>query len=223
MSQIEPTPSRFSIPDLSHAGGDDVVAVGGDLEPGTVLAAYRVGVFPMHLPEGPLAWWSPSRRGILPLDGLRVTRSLRRSMRRYTVTVDRAFNEVISACADPARPSGWITAEIRSTYAELHRLGWVHSVESWIGNRLVGGLYGVAIGGLFAGESMFHRESDASKVALVRLVERMNQTGGQLLDVQWATGHLETLGAVEVGRPEYRRRLRQAIEVEPKDLWPSRR
>jgi leucyl/phenylalanyl-tRNA--protein transferase len=187
------------------------VAVGADLAPATLLVAYRTGLFPMPV-QGYLAWWSPQPRGIVPLDGLRVSRSLRQSCRRYEIRVDTAFDEVVQACADPHRPHGWITDEFRRAYGELHRLGWAHSVEAWSADgRLVGGLYGVAIGGLFAGESMFHRERDASQVALVALVDRMRARGGVLLDVQWRTPHLASLGAVEVSRREYLRTLHEAV------------
>lgn len=181
-----------------------MVAVGGDLSPGTVLQAYRRGMFPMHLPDGHLGWWSPVDRAIIPLHGLRVTRSLRQSTRRFHVTVDVDFPSVIEGCASSDRPDGWITDEIVDAYTELHRLGWVHSIEVWDWERnLVGGLYGVAIGGLFAGESMFHVARDASKVALVHLVVVMKAGGGRLLDVQWRTEHLESLGASIVGRETY--------------------
>lgn len=209
---VEPAPSQFDLPDPRTADGD-VVAVGGDLAPGTLLQAYRQGMFPMHLPDGHLAWWSPVERAILPLNGLRVSRSLRRSTRRFHVTVDEEFTEVIRWCAEMDRPHGWITEEFIDAYNELHRLGWAHSVEVWDSEgALVGGLYGVAIGGLFAGESMFHLVSDASKVALVHLVVVMSQ-GGSLIDVQWPTPHLETLGAVVIGRDEYLRRLSEALQL----------
>lgn len=217
---IEPPPSRFVLPDPMTAGPDDVVAVGGDLAPGTVLEAYRKGLFPMHLPDGPLAWWSPWERGVIPLDGLRVPRSLRRSRARYRTSVDKAFADVIVACADPTRPHGWISSEIMDTYTELHRLGWAHSVETWDGpGNLVGGLYGIAIGGLFAGESMFYRATDASKVALMHLVDRMGAGGGSLLDVQWATDHLASLGAVPISRHDYLDRLRVALRVDGSGIW----
>jgi len=165
-----------------------------------------------------LAWWSPDPRGILPLDGLRVSRSLRRSLRRYGVTFDEAFDEVVAACADPDRPGGWIDDGIREGYGRLHRLGWAHSVETRDeAGALVGGLYGVCVGGLFAGESMFSRETDASKVALVHLVERLRRGGAVLLDVQWLTPHLASLGAVEISRVEYLGRLREAIHRP--DAW----
>lgn len=216
---IEPPPSRYSFPDPRLAEPDDCIAVGGDLLPGTVLSAYRSGLFPMHLPDGRLGWWSPEPRGILPLDGLRVSRSLRRSVRRYTVTVDEDFEAVIDGCADPSRDGVWINDEIRAVYTELHELGWTHSVEVWEGARLVGGFYGVAIGAAFFGESMFHRARDASKVALVRFVDRFAAVGGALLDVQWATEHLRTLGAVELSRTEYLHRLDDAVARPHPDMW----
>ena len=208
---IEPLPSQFVLPDPRGAEGD-VVAVGGDLLPGTLLQAYRNGMFPMHLPDGHLGWWSPVERAILPVRGLRVSRSLRKSTRRFQVSVDADFEGVVEGCADPRRPDGWITDEFIDAYTELHRLGWAHSIEVWdVEGRLVGGLYGVGIGGLFAGESMFHRVSDASKVALVHLVVIMNEGGGKLLDVQWLTPHLQSLGAVVVGRDRYLDLLEDAI------------
>jgi len=214
-----------------NGGEGDLVGVGADLEPGTVLAAYRLGLFPMPLgppPVGgadgvtttrrrgrqpaPIGWWSPARRGVLELDGLVVSRSLRRACRDVEVRVDTAFEQVVRACADPARPQGWIDSRVAAAYAELHRLGWAHSVEAWRGDRLVGGLYGLAIGGLFAGESMFHHERDASKTALVGLVEvlraqQVTRPGPRLVDVQWSTPHLASLGVTEVPRSAYLGRL----------------
>ncbi|WP_084634572.1 leucyl/phenylalanyl-tRNA--protein transferase [Propionicicella superfundia] len=192
------------------------------------LLAYRHGLFPMPIGEPGrqpwMWWWSPVRRGVLPLDGLRVSRSLRKSARRFHVTVDAAFDEVLSRCADPRRDGGWIDARIGAVYAELHRRGVVHSVESWTADgRLAGGLYGVSMGGLFAGESMFHDPEigrDASKVALVGLVERLRAAGTperRLLDVQWRTDHLATLGAVEIPRAEYLTRLRAALPLTEPD------
>lgn len=214
---VEPPPSVWQLPHPDQAGDDGLVAVGADLEPATLLAAYRSGLFPMPVGGGRrgrqvLAWWSPDPRGVLPLDGLRVSRSLRRSSRRYEVRVDHDFDAVVSACADPGRSGRWITDAISSAYGNLHRLGWAHSVEAWEGGRLVGGLYGVSIGGLFAGESMFARSTDASKVALMALVERLGAAGGALLDVQWTTDHLRSLGAVDLPRPEYLARLADALE-----------
>jgi leucyl/phenylalanyl-tRNA---protein transferase len=210
----EPEPSVWALPPADVADADGVVGTGADLEPGTLLAAYRNGLFPM--PYGSvLAWWSPDPRGILPLDNVRVSRSLRRSLRRYEIRIDTAFEEVIDGCADLRRPSGWISPEIWAAYMRLHRLGWAHSVEAWSldDGTLAGGLYGVSIGALFAGESMFHRRTDASKAALVGLVDRMRARGLTLLDVQWCTPHLESLGAVEIPRTEYLRLLRAAVNL----------
>lgn len=189
---------------------EDLVAGGADLEPGTLLAAYSAGYFPMPVGRHRIGWFHPNPRGVLPLDGLRVSRSLRRSARRYSATVDTAFDEVIRACADPARPLGWIDNKMMKAYCRLHRMGWAHSVEVWDDDGLAGGLYGVAIGGLFAGESMFHHRTDASKVALVRLVDLLDPDGG-LLDVQWVTPHLESLGAIWISRLEYCAALEAAL------------
>jgi leucyl/phenylalanyl-tRNA--protein transferase len=159
------------------------------------------------------AWWSPDPRGILPLDGVRITRSLRRSIRRYEVTIDEAFDAVVAGCAAPGRAGGWISPAIAHAYGELHRLGWAHSVETWSPEgTLVGGLYGVAVGALFAGESMFSNGPDASKVALVQLVDSLRAGGGELLDVQWATPHLSTLGVVTVPRERYLELAAEAVQ-----------
>lgn len=213
----EPPPTRWRFPDVAGADPNGVVGLGADLEPGTLLAAYRSGLFPMPLhPGGPVAWWSPDPRGVIPLEALRVSRSLRRSCGRYEVRVDTAFAEVVAACADADRPGAWISPEIQQAYRRLHELGWAHSVETWEADGLVGGLYGVAVGGLFAGESMFHRRVDASKVALVRLVDLLRADGApaRLLDVQWTTDHLASLGAVAVPRSTYLAWLDRAVEAE---------
>jgi len=222
---VEPPPTRWVLPPAHRADDDGLAGVGADLEPGTLLAAYRSGLFPM--PVGRLfgrytrlAWWSPDPRGVLPIDGLRVSRSLRRACRHFEIRVDTEFADVVAGCADPARPGAWITEDIAEAYGRLHELGWAHSVEAWSPEgRLAGGLYGVAIGGLFAGESMFHAASpwgrDASKVALVALVRLLRSDGrpGRLLDVQWATPHLRRLGVVAVPRREYLVRLREALAL----------
>ena len=215
---FEPPPSAWSFGDPSaFDADDDLVAIGADLEPGTLLAAYRRGLFPMPSgePGDPMYWFCPVSRGVLPLDALVVSRSLRRSAREFEIRVDTAFAEVLDACADPARDSGWIDGEIRAAYLRLHELGWAHSVEAWREGRLAGGLYGVAIGGLFAGESMFHRERDASKVALVGLVEglRDGRADERLVDVQWSTPHLASLGVIEMPRTAYLRRLPLTLAV----------
>lgn len=195
--------------------GEDLVAVGADLGPGTLLAAYRTGLFPMPVDPNRrrtrTAWYSPDPRGIIPLDGLRVSRSLRRSLRRYEIRTDTDFRRVMEACAAPDRSGRWITAPFVDAYEELFTLGWAHTVETYLDGELVGGLYGVRIGGLFAGESMFHRATDASKVALVWLVDRLRESGATLLDVQWTTDHLVSLGAVEVPRPTYLELLASAL------------
>jgi len=223
VTPVEPRSTPWELPDPGAAErGVELLGVGADLAPGTVLAAYRSGLFPMPLEaDGPLGWWSPDPRGVLPLDGLRVTASLRKSCRRLTTTVDTAFVDVMLACGDPRRPDGWITPEVVEAYSELHRLGWAHSVETRTAEGdLVGGLYGVEIGGLFAGESMFSTAADASKVALVTLVERLAADAGtlpgrRLLDVQWRTEHLASLGVVDVDRLDYLSLLDAALPLPP--------
>lgn len=191
----------------------DIVAIGADLEPGTLLAGYRSGVFPMPFDRRRLAWFSPDPRGILPLDGLRVSRSLRRSIRRYDVRMDTSFRTVMEACGDPTRSGAWINRDFVDAYERLHELGWAHSIEVFEQGTatVVGGLYGVHVGGLFAGESMFHTATDASKVALVHLVDWLRAIGATLLDVQWTTDHLASLGVVDVPRSEYLRLLHEAV------------
>jgi leucyl/phenylalanyl-tRNA--protein transferase len=212
---VEPPPTPWRFPDPRQADGE-IVGVGADLEPATLLGAYRSGIFPMPI-ERTMAWWSPDPRGLVPLEGLRVSRSLRKSLARFEIRVDTAFADVIAHCADPRRPHGWITPQIQAAYVRLHELGWAHSVEAWsqATGRLAGGLYGVAIGGLFAGESMFHRETDASKAALVALVGLLGEggCGGRLLDVQWVTPHLASMGAVEVSRDRYLELLQAALSL----------
>lgn len=222
---VEPpaTPWQFPCNAAAHkalAGDGEVVGAGADLEPGTLLAAYRCGLFPMPLGSS-LLWWSPDPRAVIPLDGLVVTRSLRRSCRRFELRFGTAFDEVVARCADPHRPGGWITRRMRRAYGRLNELGWAQSVEAWgPDGELAGGLYGVSIGGFFAGESMFHRQRDASKVALVGLVEALLGGGGRLLDVQWLTPHLASLGAVEVSREAYHELLREAVAL-PQVRLPS--
>lgn len=163
-----------------------------------------------------LGWWSPDPRGILEPENLRISRSLRKSIPAFDVTIDRCFVEVLRACADPARPQGWITEEFIEAYTRLHRHGFAHSVEVWQGKALVGGLYGVEVGGLFAGESMFHRVRDASKVALVALVDELVGCGGdRLIDVQWRTDHLASLGVSDIARDDYLERVARALALEP--------
>jgi leucyl/phenylalanyl-tRNA--protein transferase len=199
----------------------DLIGVSRDFDADLALTAYASGVFPMPAPGGLMGWYSPLRRGVLPLEGLRVSRSLRKMLRRYEIRTDTAFDAVLAGCADRRRPNGWIDARIRRVYRQLHRRGIVHSVEAWTAaGELAGGLYGVSVGGLFAGESMFHRPDigrDASKVALVALVERLRSAGtpDRLLDVQWVTPHLASLGVVEISRAEYLDRLAAALRRPP--------
>lgn len=205
----------------------DLIAFSDEFDAGLALAAYRSGVFPMPLHVGgfdqQMGWWSPAHRGVLPLGGVRVSHSLRQSVKKYRTSVDTAFDEVIRRCADPRRPGGWIDEAVIEVYTELFRAGLVHSVETWdCEGRLVGGLYGVALNGLFAGESMFHdpvRGRDASKVALLRLVGVLSDGHNRLLDVQWCTDHLASLGALEIPRDTYLTRLDAALDQPPVD-WP---
>lgn len=207
----------------------DLVALSDEFDADLTAEAYRAGVFPMPLqeagwPRDTMGWWSPMHRGILPLDDLRITRSLRKSVRHYRVTLDAAFDDVIVRCADPQRPSGWIDQSVISVHTELNRLGVAHSVEAWtLDGVLAGGLYGVGLGGLFAGESMFHDPvvgRDASKVALLGLASLLDDgVEGRLLDVQWVTDHLATLGAVEVDRVDYLRLAAEALDLPAVD-WP---
>lgn len=222
----EPPPSSFVFPEVSASSADarGKVVIGGDLEPGTLLAAYRSGLFPMRQGDGQLAWWSPDPRGILTPDRLRVSRSLHQSQTRFETRVDTAFTAVLEACADRAEGEYlWITPEVRAAFGHLHQLGWAHSVETWTipsageSAALVGGLYGVTIGGFFSGESMFHYRPDASKVALVALIDLLRDDGqhgaGRVIDIQWLTPHLASLGAVEVSRVDYLACLRHALSL----------
>lgn len=212
---VEPPPSPWALP-APVPGDGDLVGIGADLEPGTVLAAYRSGLFPMPVDGRNLGWWSPDPRGVLALDALRVSRSLRKSAARFEIRIDTDFEGVLDGCADPSREGRWITPAVRDAYRRLHDLGWVHSVEAWDreDGTLGGGLYGVAIGGLFAGESMFHRRTDASKAALVGLVRLLDDgVPGRLLDVQWRTPHLASLGVTEIARQDYLARLAWALPL----------
>jgi len=209
--------SHYRFPDPADAavdGGpeDDeggIVGFGADLAPATLVDAYRRGIFPWPHPDVPLPWFSPDPRAVLFLDRLHVSRSLRQRLRRcgWEATVDVAFDQVVAACADRPGDATWVTGDMRRAYGRLRQLGWAHSVEVWNGGELVGGLYGVAVGGCFTGESMFHRAPDASKVALVELVARWQEAGGAFVDVQLATDHLTGLGAAEAPRAEFLSRL----------------
>jgi leucyl/phenylalanyl-tRNA--protein transferase len=200
--------------DPARADAEGLVAVGGDLRPKWLLHAYRHGVFPWYAEGEPVHWWSPDPRAVFELDGFHVPRRLARTLRsgRFGVTADMAFASVIAGCAD--RPGGtWLTRAMRRAYQALHELGHAHSVEAWLGEELAGGVYGVALGGVFAAESMFTRLRDGSKVALAALVGRLRRRGFALLDIQMLTAHTASLGAVEVPRAEYLRRLRAALAL----------
>ncbi len=205
---------RLRFPDPNQADAEGLVAVGGELSVKRLLLAYRSGIFPWT--AAPVTWWSPDPRGILELDAFHVSRSLGRVLRQdlFKVTVDQAFRDVMAGCAapGPGRRSTWITREFLEAYGELHRLGHAHSLECWQGNELVGGIYGVAIGGLFAGESMFHRVSNASKVALFHLVRHLREREFALFDVQMLTPITAQLGAAEIPRTTYLKRLAKAIQ-----------
>lgn len=223
---VEPPLTGWDFGDPSAWPADDLVGAGADLQPGTILSGYRQGLFPMPFGRRRrtlLGWWSPDPRGVIPLDGLRVSRSTAAAVRRFEIRVDSAFAHVVDRCGDPARPHGWISPDMAAAYRDLHGLGWAHSVECWTPDgRLAGGLYGLSIGGLFAGESMWHEPEpygrDASKVALLALVSLLRQAGDpttRLLDVQWQTPHLASLGALEQPRTLYLSRLREALRLGP--------
>ncbi len=210
---LEPEgPPLFPPTEYACRDPDGLLGVGGALSPSWLLAAYRRGIFPWYSDDQPILWWSPEPRAVLFPDKLKVSRSLGKSLRNrgYTATLDTAFEQVIDACAAPRQEElaegeagTWITEEMRAAYCEMHRLGHAHSVEVWHEGELVGGLYGIAIGRVFFGESMFSRQRDASKVALVRLVEWLKAHGFGLIDCQQATGHLMSLGAETLPRPRF--------------------
>ena len=209
-----PTECRwtFPSPDL-WPDDDDIIAAGADLETDTLLFAYAHGMFPMFVNKRNLAWWSPVDRGVIPLDGLRVTRSMQQSAKKFTCTVNQAFTEVMTLCGSMRTDGNWINQHFIDAYTDLHNEGHAHSVEVWNeAGELVGGLYGVRINKFFAGESMFHVETDASKVALMYLVQLMTLDGMELLDTQWRTDHLESLGCIAVPREKYLQLLASAIQ-----------
>jgi leucyl/phenylalanyl-tRNA--protein transferase len=192
---------------------DGLVAIGGNLSVERLLLAYRSGIFPWTV--NPLTWWSPDPRGVFEFDGFHIPRSLRQVLRRdpYEVRMDTAFRSVVEGCASQPRPGSWISGEFIRAYTRLHEAGYAHGVETWRDGELTGGIYGVAIGGLFAGESMFHRADHASKVALVRLWEHLRVRGFVLFDIQMVTHVTEQFGAVTIPRREYLRRLERAMAV----------
>lgn len=204
----------FPPPDYADASG--LIAVGGDLSSERLLEAYRVGIFPWYSDDQPILWWSPDPRFVLDLDEFKISRSLQKTLSRkiFHVTFDRVFEDVIDACASVPRDGQrgtWITAEMRDAYIKLHGLGYAHSVESWFEEELVGGLYGVSLGKAFFGESMYHVKTDASKVALATLVEKLKSWGFHFIDSQMTTEHLFRLGAKEIPRRIFLKRLQSAL------------
>ena len=206
----------LEFPPAHTANRDGLVAVGGDLSVERLLLAYRSGIFPWPIFDDDLmTWFSPDPRAVLEPNDLVVSRSLRKRLKRFEVTFNQDFEGVITGCGEPApdRPSTWITPELKRAYLKLHELGFAHSVEARLEGTLVGGLYGVSVKGLFAGESMFSRVNDASKVALVALTQRLTERGFVLLDIQQATPHMLRMGAKEVSRRVYLQRLEGALQV----------
>ena len=206
---------RLDFPDPRRADAEGLVAVGGKLTIPRLLSAYRSGIFPWT--AAPVTWWSPDPRAVLELDGFHVSHSLHRVLRKspFRITRDTAFAAVMKGCATPApgRRSTWITSEFLEAYTEVHSHGYAHSLECWQQDRLVGGIYGVALGGFFAGESMFHRVPDASKVALYYLVEHLRERGFVLFDLQVLTPITKQLGGTNIAREEYLRRLAKALQL----------
>ena len=212
---------RLRFPDPRRADAEGLVAVGGELSVERLLLAYRSGIFPWTV--APVTWWSPDPRAILEPHAVHVPRSLKRVLNHgeFEITLDKAFRQVMEGCAAPApgRRSTWITPEFLEAYTRLHQLGHAHSLECWQAGKLVGGIYGVALGGFFAGESMFHRVSDASKVALFHLVQHLQSRGFLLFDIQMLTPITERLGGTEIPREDYLRRLPLALK-EPCTFLP---
>lgn len=200
--------------ELDWENEEGLLAVGGDLEPASLLGAYSRGIFPWYNEGDPILWWSPDPRSIFELDDFYISKRLARTIRqgKFQVTFDTVFHQVMAACGD--REEGtWVTPEMLKAYTRLHEMGVAHSVEAWLEGELVGGTYGVALGGFFAAESMFHRVTDAGKVALAHLVERLKEKSFTLLDTQVSTDHTRSLGAIDIPRKEYLRRLRKALPM----------
>ena len=218
-----PTPldaSVWDFPAPEQMPKDDLVTLGADLKPETLIDSYKHGIFPMHIQienKREIGWWSPQKRGILPLNKINVSSSLKKSMKKYFVTFDQDFDAVIEGCGDDKRPKGWINKDIKTAYKKLFDLGYVHSVEVWNKkDELVGGLYGVEVNGLFAGESMFHKQTDASKTAMVYLVNQLREAGGErIFDVQWQTPHLKSMGVVKISRAKYISLLPEVMNTAP--------
>ena len=223
---LRPGTRAPSFPPVESATPDGLLAVGGDLSSERLLTAYRHGIFPWYNPGQPILWWSPDPRAVLYPDKLKISRSLRQTLKRgqLRVTFDTCFREVMLACAAPREqyPGGgtWISDDMIEAYTRLHAMGYAHSIETWHENRLVGGLYGVALGGVFFGESMFARETDASKVALVALVSKLREWGFVLIDCQIPSAHLTSLGAEEIARCVFLTELERALKLSGKaGLW----
>lgn len=219
-------------PELADAEG--FVGIGGDLSPSTLLQAYSEGVFPWFNDGDPILWWSPDPRAVIELrpktdetgyGGLHVSHRLARTIRsgKFSITINKCFSKVMRLCGEERDGGTWVTAEMLAAYSEMHRLGHAHSVESWYGDELAGGVYGLAIGGLFAAESMFYRVTDGSKVALAALVSRLIEMKFVLMDVQMKTAHTERMGAENISRTEYLRRLRKAMQLKSVCFVDARR
>ncbi|MEY4393289.1 MAG: hypothetical protein RL595_538 [Planctomycetota bacterium] len=203
----------FQFPHPDFAQSDGLLAIGGDLSSNTLISAYSQGIFPWYDNSTPILWWSPDPRAIMQLDDIYISKRLARTIRqgKFKTTINQDFRGVMEGCAHRPYEGTWITPEVIGAYQNLHSMGYAHSVEAWLGERLVGGIYGVSIGGLFAGESMFHTETDAGKVALARLVEHLSAKGYELFDLQILNDHTASLGATEITRNDYLQRLKMAI------------
>lgn len=228
LTVLDPNNPEQSFPPISNAlsAPDGLLAVGGCLSKSRLLNAYRHGIFPWNSPDEPILWWSPDPRLVLFPDKLAVSRSLAKTLRQqqFTVTFDRAFAEVVKACAQPRKEEmgTWITEGIFQAYYDLYKSGYAHSAEAWLNGELVGGLYGIAMGRVFFGESMFHSKTDASKVAFVSLVEHLKRWGYQLIDCQVSTRHLRNFGAEEIPRGDFIKLLDQYCDRSPDPLaWQS--
>ena len=202
---------QFPHPDLAQSDG--LLAIGGDLSSATLISAYSQGIFPWYDNSTPILWWSPDPRAIMELNNLYISKRLARTIRqgKFKTTINRNFHGVMEGCARRPYEGTWITLDVINAYQNLHAMGYAHSVEAWLDDRLVGGIYGVSIGGLFAGESMFHTETDAGKVALARLVEHLAAKDYELFDLQILNDHTASLGATEIPRNDYLQRLKKAI------------
>ncbi len=226
LDKTAPT-TAFPDPALAESDPNGLLAVGGDLSPERLLGAYRQGVFPWYNEGDPILWWSPDPRMVLYPDELKVSRSLRKTLRRghLEISMDQAFAQTIRQCAAPRRdePATWLQPEMIAAYQKLHALGHAHSIETWQDGELVGGLYGLALGGVFFGESMFSRVSDASKTALAFLVERLSDWGFSLIDCQVRNDHLASLGAYEIPRSRFQHELADALALSPAPAWSQPR